>query len=188
MAPEDEPLTLEEAKAHLRVEHSDEDSYIGALISVARQVAEEFTRRVFVTQTWELRLDRFPDSSECPIYVSLPPLQSVTSISYLDTEGVTQVWSALEYIVDSKSEPARITPAYGKTWPTVRNQISPITIRYEAGYGDAEDVPQAIKQAMYLIIGHLYERREASIVGAQPFELPMGPQFLLMPYRCLEFY
>lgn len=185
--PEDEPLTTSEAKTHLRVDHSTDDTYIGSLITAARQAAENFTRRVFIAQTWDLTLDAFPCSSDHPIYVPLPTLQSVTYVRYVDTDGVTQTWSSSNYTVDIKNEPGRIIPAYGQTWPTTRDQINAVTVRFIAGYGTGQ-IPKALKQAMLLLIGHYYERREESQVGVQAFQIPMGAEALMWNYRVLEFY
>lgn len=181
-APATEPLTASEAKAHLRVEHSTDDTLITALIVAARQHAEDFTGRALITQTWELYLDAFPDCDDDVLYVPLPRLVSVTSISYVDTDGVTQTWNSTNYLVDAKSEPARITPAYGVSWPTTRGQVNAVTMRFVAGYGAAVDVPQTIKQAMLLIIGHLYEHRE-QLTDFEVFLMPFAAETLLWPHK-----
>lgn len=181
-APAAEPLTLTEAKAHLRVEHTSEDTLITALIVAARTHAEAFTRRAFVTQTWDLFLDAFPDDAATPIRIPLPSLVTVDSISYVDDAGATQVWGSSNYLVDNKSDPARVTPAYNVSWPATRDQVNAVTVRFTAGYGNAAAVPQAIKQAMLLIIGHLYEHREA-VSDFQVYEVPQAAEYLLWPHR-----
>src|SRR5688500_11691380 len=107
--PGTEPVTLDEAKAHLRVTTADDNTLITALIAAARQLVEDFTNRSLITQTWEWRLDAFPSWTLC---VPQAPLVSVTSIQYVDPSGVTQVLANTEYLVDAQSQPGRITPAY----------------------------------------------------------------------------
>ncbi len=191
--PVGEPITTAEAKAHLRVDTlSAEDGLIDDDITAARQWAESFLGRALLAQTWDLKLDDFPASDQAPIWLPLPPLQSVTSIIYTDTNGNSQTWAASNYIVDAPSgdlaEPGRIATAYQESYPTTRNIINAVTIRFVAGYGAASDVPQKIKQAMYLTIGHLYGNREAVVPGMTVVAvLPMGAEALLWPYRAMRF-
>lgn len=178
-APAAEPVSLVEAKSHLRVTSTDDDTLISALIVATREQAEAFTRRSLVTQTWDLTLDRFPETIEVP----LPPLQSITSISYVDEEGVTQTMASSDYTVDTKSSPGRIVPAYGTSWPTTREIINAVTVRFVAGYGAALDVPQAIKNGMLLHIGHLYANRESVNIGGVVTQIPLTTDWLYAPYR-----
>lgn len=164
------------------------DPYLGVLIAVARHQAEAYTRRALITQTWDLTLDRFPISSCEHIVIPRPRLQSVTYVQYIDTAGATQTWSSTKYDVDSKSEPSRILPAYGEVYPDARAVMNAVTIRFVAGYGSAPTVPENIKSAMKLIIGHLYEHRETVLVGAQPFEMPLSAEYLLQPHRIFGIY
>ncbi len=179
-----EPVTSTEAKTHLRVTGTDDDTLIGTLITAARQYVENYLNRSLITQTWEWRLDGF---SPWTLIVPMAPLISVTSIQYVDGEGTTQTLASTEYTVDAKSEPGRITPAYGKSWPTTRYQMNAVTITFQAGYGAAAAVPSPIKQAVLLVIGEMYAHREASMVGAPIVELPLGVKALLMPYANIEY-
>lgn len=178
-APTVEPLTLAEAKSHLRVTIADDDVLITALIVAARTYAEQFTHRAFVTQTWEWRLDAFRWTF---LDVPLPKLQSVTSIQYLDTAGVLQTLAASQYLVDPHTTPGRIAPVFGSTWPSTHPVFNAVTITFIAGFGDAAAVEDPIKHALRLIIGELYERRETAIVGAPIVEVPLSAKALLMPY------
>lgn len=196
-APEIEPISAEDAKAHLRLESSDEDGTVDGLIVAARQLVEAQTNRALITQVVTLTADRFPcccgdgwhefdgvRSRENSIKLWGGRVQSVTSIHYTDADGTDQVWGTSNYRVDTTSEPARITPAYGKTWPTTRCQTGAVTVVYEAGYGDdAEDVPQAIRQAVLLYVGHLYENRQPVSIGNIVTPIPMSVESLLNPYR-----
>jgi uncharacterized phiE125 gp8 family phage protein len=151
----EEPVSLQEARTHLRLE-SGEDDYIAGLIAAARRYCEAFQNRVYVTQTWDLFLDAF--SPGC-IKVSLPPLQSVAFIKYKDIAGVLQTLQSSEYLVDSYSEPGLIFRAYGKSWPTAYPEVNSVHVRFIAGFGTAADVPQEIKHAILLKVADLYEHR-----------------------------
>lgn len=182
--PVAEPVSLAEAKTHLRVDVADDDTYIGTLISGARLACEQVSRRAFVTQEWELSLESWPETN----YIQLPrpPLASVTSISYVDSGGTTQTMSAGDYVVDTASEPGRVWLGYGKSWPSATLRPGPaITVRFVAGYGNAAAVPQNYKQALLLLIGHYYENREEIMVqsGAVAVKMPMAAEWLLMMDR-----
>jgi len=180
-APSVEPVTTAEAKSHLRVDISDDDTLIAELIKAARQLAEAFTRRQFITATYELKTNELAEIIALP----RPPLQSVTSIKYVDTSGDTQTASSSLYGVDTHAEPGRIILAHGQTWPTVRDEENAVTITYKAGYGDAgSDVPEALKAAIKLIVGDLYEHREAR-TEMRVEDNPTAAR-LLWAYRILE--
>lgn len=161
-APDEEPVTLTEAKAQCIVETTAYDTIIGSKIKSAREWVEDYTGRALMEQTWRTKLDRFPCGV---IYLNHPPLQSVTSITYMDTAGVTQTLSSSAYIVDTTSEPGRVGEAYGYTWPATRDQMGAVTIESVHGYEDSDAVPQAIKDAILVLIAELYQNREVSIVG-----------------------
>lgn len=189
-APPAEPLTLPQVKAHLRIDASDEDEMVAALIVAARQHIDGkdgWLGRALVAQTWELSLTAFPAGA---IRLPLPPLQEVESITYVDTAGATQTLASNLYQVVA-SEPALILPAYGKTWPATRCQPEAVKVRFTAGYapGDgsptdyAENIPQPVKQAMLLLIAQWFENRSAGLTGATAMELPFAVQALLAPYK-----
>lgn len=185
-APAVEPITLAEARAHLRATATDEDALIQAWIIAARRRAESITWRALCTQTWDWFLDAFPCSGEA-LEVPFPPLQSVTSISYVDDAGATQVLATSEYQVDSKAQPGRIAEAYSKTWPSTRVQMNAVTVRFVAGYGLADKVPWEIRAAMLLMVGHFYEHREDVSVGNIVNVMPRSADDLLAPYRIVRF-
>jgi uncharacterized phiE125 gp8 family phage protein len=177
-APVAEPITLAEAKAHLRVDGLDDDAYITALIVSAREGAEHITGRALMPQTLELALDSFAERIKLP----KPPFVAIVSVKYLDESGILQTIAAEDYLLDEHSEPAALMPAYDTCWPTTRCQANAVLIRYQAGYADAASVPQMIKNWMLLRIGMLYERRESVIAGASIAEVPYVDR-LLDPYR-----
>lgn len=173
------PLTLDEAKEHLRVDFTDDDALIHGLIDAATQHVEDVTSRALVTQTWTLRGDRFPTSGE--VVLPRPPLQSVSSITYIDTSGASQTLATSEYDVHTDTLPGRITRAYNVTWPSVRAQPNAVTITYVAGWTEGA-VPEALKSALKLIVGDLYRNREDTITGTVAARLK-AVDALLGPYR-----
>jgi uncharacterized phiE125 gp8 family phage protein len=181
--PTEEPITLDEAKDHLRVDGTDEDALIMGLIKAARVQCELHSRRRFVTQTWELGLACWPAEA---IVLPGPPLQSVTWLKYTTSAGVQMTLASGDYVVDTLSEPGRVLLGYGKCWPTVTLQPGPaIRVRYVAGYGAPYVVPETYKQAIRLLVGHYYENREAVTVaaGVTATALPMAVDSLLMMDR-----
>lgn len=177
-----EPVTTAEAKAHVRVDHSTDDTMIGTLITAARQWCEQHTRRSFITQTWRIKLDDFPDCDD--IMLPRPPLLAVSSLAYIDGQGASQTWSSSNYVVSTDREPGRLSLAPQGEWPTAQDdRRDAVTITYTAGYGAAAAVPVPIKQAILLLLGHLYEHREAVTEGQAMTAVPMAVEALLSPYR-----
>ena len=139
------------------------DPFLTTLIKSARAAAETELHRYLVTQTLDGYFDKF--QTDEPYELRLPPLASVTSITYVDTDGATQTLAANQYLVDAKSEPSRITPAYGCSWPSTRAQNNAVIVRFVGGYGAASAVPQCIKNWMLIRIGTLWHNRAALVVG-----------------------
>lgn len=180
--PASEPVTLAEAKVHLRIDTSDEDTLVNGYIVAARQMCELESRRAFVTQTWDLSLEAWPEEGE--IVLPRPPLQSVSSVTYVDSTGAPQTFASGDYLVDVASEPGRVILGYGKSWPSATLRPGPsIVVRFVAGYGAAGAVPQMYKQAILLMVGHYFENREAVFavpnISATPLPLPLAVQSLL---------
>lgn len=214
--PAIEPVSLAEAKLHLRVETTmtDDDTLIQALIVAARTTGEQITRRAFISQSWKMVMDQFPapgqnigsanwygpqwGNSPGPltvlradgrtgfeIFLDHCPLISVDSITYTDVDGVVQTLSPSLYKVDTVTEPCRIVPAYGTTWPGTRNEINSVTVNYTCGYGTAASaVPELIKSWMKMRIGAMYENREEFATGRSivAIEMPFMDG-LLQNYR-----
>lgn len=180
-----EPVTLAEAKLHCRVDTSANDDLVTTLIKAARQQAEEFTGRAFITQTWKLELDAWPDSG----VIELPrsPMSSLSSVKYYNTSGTkTTLVDGTDYQKDLASEPARITTEPDKTWPSLETgRLNAIEVIFVAGYGAASTVPQAIKQAILLTIGAWYEFRE-ELTDLPLRKLPLGARALLWQKRLLS--
>ena len=183
-APATEPITASEAKAHLRVTAFTEDSLITALIVAARQFVEEETGRALITQTWERRLDGWPAWVRLP----RPPALAITSVKYVDEDGVEATLANTAYALYTGTDPAHLVFDTDELPTVTLADYEGVRIRYTAGYGAAAAVPQAIKQAMYLLIGHWYLNREAVAATGQRAsmsEVPMAVEALLAPYRLM---
>ncbi len=196
--PNSEPVPTADALAHLRVDDSLENDYITALVAAARQHVEARTNRALVTQTLQMTLDYFPGVANSILdlqgevvghghdpAIRLPrsPVQSVNSITYIDDAGTTQTLAASKYDVDTSSIVPRITPAYGEVWPITRPIPNAVTVEFVAGYGAAGDVPQALKQAVLILVGTMYEHRESVVAGVTVSAVPHTFNFLIAPYR-----
>jgi len=184
--PTIEIMTLDELKRRIRVEHDDDDSTLTAYLAAARKLAEDNTRLGFINATWTNKMDAFPQCGV--IEPSRAPLVSVTSITYIDTNGDTQTWSADDYDVDTDSKPGRITPAYGESWPTTRITLNAVTVTFVAGYGATRpDVPDGLRQAVAMLVGHWNENREAFADISSGFkEVPMAVESLLAQHALPE--
>ncbi|HEX3653731.1 MAG TPA: head-tail connector protein [Rhizomicrobium sp.] len=172
-----EPVTLADAKLHLKVDTSDDDALITQLITAARARAEWHTGRPLNTQSWILWLDGWP---QCGIIeIPLPPLQSVTSVTVYALDDSATVLDPATYQVDAASAPARLTLKSTVLPPTNLRAINSVAIAFTAGYGDdADDVPAGFRAAILELIAFLYEPR-----GEAPAELPLDVLALLAPFR-----
>ena len=162
--PAIEPVTLAEAKAHLRMDGADNDSTINSLIKAAREDVEGDTRRALITQTLDVSYQYFGSKLELP----RGPLQSVTSVKYYDTDGVEQTLDTTVYRVTTKGNlPSIITLDYGQEWPSLYDIEEPITIRIVTGFGaTADTVPEPLRQAILLDMERGYEgdiKRDAGL-------------------------
>lgn len=182
--PASEPLALSDVKAELGVTGTSDDARLTRLIKAARQAAEEYTGRAFITQTITVLLDTFPSTlhrgpwwngtrqvaraeiehvTAKPITLPRPPLQSVTSITITQDDGTTSALNVADLIVDATSEPARLM--HPTAWPTTRARAG-VTIVLTAGYGsNANDVPAAITNAIMLAVRDAYERPNPSVTS-----------------------
>ena len=183
--PSAEPVTLAQFKQHARVTRDDEDGLITGYLVAARRYCETALKRQLITATWRLTLDRFPCNE---IVVPRPPLVSVPAtvggspagIRYLDSQAAWQTLSSAAYSVDAVSQPGRIVPAYGYSWPDTLCQANAVEVYFTAGYGAVpSDVPMTIRAAIQLLAAHWYEHREAAIDGPAPVQLPLAVEALL---------
>lgn len=182
-APGAEPISTAEAKAWLRVDDSDDDTLIDALVVAARRSFEEATNRSIISTVWKLRLDQFPSG---PIWLPRSPVSAVASVSYEDEDGETQTWSDTLYEVDLFDIVTTIRPINGESYPGTKVQIQAVTVTFTAGYGVAgSDVPDDILTALKLILATFYEHRESVIVGTSFQEFPTL-QRLIWPHKVVS--
>lgn len=190
--PVEEPISVAEARVHLRTTGDDEESLIQRLIGAARRYYERVTRRQLVTATWELSIARFPYGSpisnpwKAAVQLPRSPLAAVISVKYLDLNGTQQTLDPSIYDVDKTVEPGVVRLAYGKMWPSVRMYPGAILIRFDAGYGTAIQVPDEHKAVLGLLIGHLYEHREAVGSGTIFTQIPLGLEMMIWANKVPE--
>lgn len=193
-----EPITLDEVKLQVKlpvgVVHPEDDYIENTLIPAARERAEIATNRQLRQVTWDLSGDGFPALCDGWLELPKPPLVEVLSVTYVDTAGVTQTLAAAQYTVDAPSGPrarrGRLAPAYGVTWPTAREQLTAVTIRFVAGYSTlplpivGPLLPPLLKAAMLLDIATLYDpQRQNLVVGTIVANLPRGSQDIYRSFK-----
>lgn len=158
--PTFEPLMLQEVKDHLRIDSTDEDALLDALIQSARGYLEGLLGRVIPEQSVTAYYSTFCDELILP---RAAPLQSVTSVKYLDTDGALQTLGTSYYDVYTWRTPGEVRLADGYSWPSTQTGVTDtVRIEYVAGWGSPQLVPSAIRQALLLLIAHWYENRESS--------------------------
>ncbi len=175
--PAEEPVSLSEAKNHLRVTESDEDALILGLIRAAREQVEADTGRPLLSQTWQLVVDNFSGDLELK-----PGTVSIVSVKYQGTDNVEQTLADTVYELRERGLVPSLALQYDQTWPDVLSHPNSVTIEFTAGYSEPDFVPQPIKQAMLLLISHLYENREVA-AGIKLELVPMAYDCLLSSYR-----
>lgn len=182
--PTSEPLTVQQAKDHLRLDTDDDDSLLAELIRTARTWVEGQTRRGILTQTWDFSIDGgWPYYNATP-YIQLPinPVASVTSITYVDGSSPNPTLAASDYTVAARTYGSYIVPAYGSTWPTPRDVPDAIVVRFIVGESTC---PKPLEHAMKLLVTHMYENREPVNVGQGQVivGIPYTIEAMISPYR-----
>ena len=176
-----EPVTTAEAKSHLRVDSSDDDTYIDTLVKSARRWIESTRGMGLITQTWDGSLDAFPTGA---IVIPKYPLVSVSSVTYHDDDlSTSTVFSSSNYQVDTAKRPPQIVLKSGQSWPGDSLRLSSgVVVRFVAGYGAASAVPADIKHAIKLLVGQMYAHREPEVTGTIVARLGFTIDALLAPY------
>lgn len=155
------PVSTADAKLHLRVDHSTDDTLIENLVSAATDYVQASLGQQLVTATRRMRMDCWP--KENYFEIDYPPLVSLSGtglgITYVDANGDTQTWSSSEYDVHTDYKPGRVYLGYDYTWPTIRGMPNAITVTYTCGYGDAASVPETIITAILMLVAGWYEHR-----------------------------
>lgn len=179
-APTSEPVTVAELKAHLRVTTTADDTYIGTLITAAREYAEQQTGRALAAQTRETSCDHFPASGVLDL--GLSPLVSITSVKYLDEAGAEQTLASSEYTLDVRSEPGALLLGIGKDWPATAALPSAVRVQYVCG----ATASAILKQAVIFIAAHWYEQRLPVNVGNIANDIPHSLGVILWANRVIN--
>lgn len=177
-------VLLDEAKAHCRVDHDDDDDLVTRLVEVATDYLDGpggVTGRALITQRWQETMARFP--SQPFIILPVGPVQQVISVAYYDADGVDQTVANDQFRVIVNGDYALIELVDGATWPGTQSRSDAVRVQYDTGYGDTSaDIPEAIRHAALLMVGHWYENREA-VTDYAVNQLPMAVQTLLINKR-----
>ena len=174
------PVSLTEAKSHLKVDTTADDTYITSIIKAATQLSEEYTNRFFI----DTEIEQYASS-----FVELKTLfkskvSAITNVKYYDNNNTLQVLSATVYNTQLNYEPSQIQLAENQSFPSITKRNDAVRAKYTVGYGSsASDVPEIIKQAILLTIGNFYQNRNSVVIGRIATELPMNVKWLLDTYK-----
>lgn len=193
-APSVEPLTTAEAKTHLNISGTSQDTYVSTLITTARRQVEKYLNRALITQSWKVYYDHWHYELMIPFgslqIVGASPGPASPVVKYYDIDGTLQTWASSNYWTVTTTDPGRIIRAYDVTFPELQyGRPDAIEIAFTAGYGVAADVPEDIKHAMKLLITNYYENRGDVVIGAG-YTVGKIPSFvadLLHPYKLYQF-
>jgi uncharacterized phiE125 gp8 family phage protein len=183
------PVSLTEAKLHLREQSTDQDDLITVFLKAATQYvdgAEGFLGRALIDQTWDYFLDAFPAGA---IRLPLPPLIEVIGVFYRDAAGAELELAAANYAVADISDAGIVTLAASQSWPATNGAADAVRVRFRAGFVDngisppVGEVPFDIRAALLLTIGTLYANRETVVIGQSAVQIPWGAEQLLRPHR-----
>lgn len=212
--PTEEPVSASDAAAFLRLDGptAEDTALLTSLISAARRQVELLCNISLMPQTLRMSMDRFwrperygwygwyyPQNLESPyafhdypayekmwILLPHPPVTQINQITYYDTSAVLQTLDPTLYVADFDSQPPRIGPAMGTTWPATAILPATVFIEYEAGYpvdpSGTDSVPEGVKTAIKYLVAHWYEQRLPVAAGAA-VEVPMTVQYMLDPYK-----
>jgi uncharacterized phiE125 gp8 family phage protein len=175
-APTDDAVGLQEMQDHSRIRTHHDVATLDRLLKDAQRAAEGYLRRKLITQTWTQYFDAFND----PLELRFPPLSSVTSVSYLDIDGDTQVLAETVWEAGEENGIGVVRLKYGQVWPATRSHEDVVIVPFVCGYGDQDDVPEPIKQAIRCRVAHFYRHRESGEVPPAFFDL-------LRPFRAFQF-
>jgi uncharacterized phiE125 gp8 family phage protein len=191
----DRPVSVAEAKEHLRiVDTTEDDDYVGQLIDAATTWCEDYCDRTFADKQYTVAFDDFfgtrIELPRPPVRLNAVSSGATVTISYVDTGGTTQTltWSqsgTQQFRLDRDHVPALVYPLYLQVWPSVRLDDKSVQITYLAGYSGAANVPTPAKHAIKMMVGHWYLNREA--VGNAGQNVPMGVAALLEPLKWKQY-
>ena len=180
--PAEQPITLSDARADRRIVDGVHDDALLRYIDQATDWAQQYTARTLITTTYQLALDYFPVAGKS-IVLPRPPLQSVSSITYIDTAGASKNIDLTKVYIDTFGRLGAITPI-DDHWPSTDRRPNAVIVEFIAGYGDdASSIPSAIQAAITLLVGDLFSNRENTQFGGAQSQMPFGVENLLQPYR-----
>lgn len=177
------PVTLSEAKAHLRVVDSADDTYITALVDAAADKIKLDTGMICRAANVSIVANGFSDGGQNRIPMHFGPINSVASVVYDADDGTEKTLAANQYRLRQFAGLTYIIPAFGVTWPATENILGAVRVAFNAGYASNNDVPDTLRHAALLLIGNWYENREAVSVGSTVGEVPLGYEALIRPHR-----
>ena len=185
-----EPITLEQAKARLRLSDDTQNLRLVHLIRAARQRIEYETGRAIFNQTWVERRDSWQAAGgqKCRLAafatqfrLAKPPLVSIERIEVFDADNVGEIWDVSQYFIDSQADPGRIALSRNGQFPVPGRAMAGIEIEFVCGYGIAvEDVPAGLIEAVGLLMQAMFESQDEAIA------LPLRVQSLIAPWRRLS--
>lgn len=176
-----EPITLAEAKAHLRVDGSVEDTLIASLVTTSRLHVEAALSCALISQSWTYLLDAWPKNGT--VILPMYPVQSIELVQVYDAEDSVSVVAPEDYLLDGTGPPPRFVRRNLKSWPRPGRSANGIEIAFTAGYGTAaSDVPEPVRQALHLLVAHWYEHREPAGCENGSIRIPPTISSLLSPY------
>ena len=171
-APSGDVVNIATLAAHLRIDARDEDDVLHDLLTEAVTAVEDYTRRVLLTQTWDQCYDDFDD----PLVLAVQPVASITSVTYLDSNGASQTLATSVYELGSENGTPVVRRKYDQDWPVTRDHKDVVIVRYVAGYGDPADVPDSLTKAVRIHAAWNHRHREGE-------PIPDGFYHLLSPYK-----
>jgi uncharacterized phiE125 gp8 family phage protein len=183
--PAVEPISLAEAKAHLRLESGSADTLVASLIVTSRLHIETVLGLALVTQGWTWLIDAWPDLAV--LRLPMRPVQSISAVRVYAEDGSVVSLPADSYLLDGNGAPARFVRRRGRVWPMPGRNANGIEIAFVAGFGaQAADVPEDIRHALLLLVAHWYANREPMELGSPAVAIPEDISRLLKPYRALR--
>ena len=182
--PAVEPVSVADAKAHMRIEGSDEDVLIASLLLTSRLHIEVALSLALITQSWTMTLDRWPTGRD--VELPLTPLRSVDEVRVKNAAGVAIAVPAEGYLVDLASRPARLV--WNNIVPPVPHvRAKGIEIDMTAGFGSTGDsVPAPLKHAILMLTAHWYEHRDPGEIGSDDARIPDAVSALINPFRTIR--
>ncbi|TAK49744.1 MAG: hypothetical protein EPO23_00475 [Xanthobacteraceae bacterium] len=181
-APAAEPLSLDDARRYLRVEHDDDDATIAALIAAARNHVEALTRRVLITQTWRFVRDDWPGDGR--IRLRMGPLRGLSAARLIDAQGTAAALDAGLFVADRASNTLTASP-----WalPVPGRATAGIELDIALGFGPApEDVPDMLRHAIRMLVAHWYENRGLVGIGQSVAMMPPTVAAMLTSFRAVS--